>query len=315
MATLAFPADTRRAPKAKWRAPAPPQTAARRLAAHAVQALIDEATLTPKPALVDQRGNGAHADLTLELMHRSARALFLCFEAIAAESTGVVPSRQLRERLGAIGRRGEARMFAVTRGTNSHKGAIWSLGLLVAGAAICSDLRDPFAIASAAGTIARFRDSCAATAITHGARVQRAYRVTGARGEAQQGFPHVLRIGLPALLDARFRGVPEYRARLDALLAIMAELDDTCLLHRGGLPALRAARQGARRVLDGGGTSTARGMALLLELDAELLKMNASPGGSADLLAATIFLDSITRPSAVPRIPEDSIGDTALWKN
>ena len=315
MATLPFRASARTAAEERVSAAADERTAASSLGAYAVQALLDEADLTPKPALVDGRSNGAHADLTLGLMHRSARALFPCFEAIAAASKGMVPGQRLRERLGAIGRAGETRMFAATGGVNSHKGAIWSLGLLVAGAAICFDRIDLFTIADTAGSIARYCDSQVQPAPTHGARVQQIYGTAGARGEAQQGFPHVVRIGCPALLDARLRGVSENCARLDALMAIMAELDDTCLLHRGGLPALHAAQHGARQVLREGGTSTAQGWARLLGLDAELFQMNASPGGSADLLAATLFLDSMTRNSGTQRSAENWFGDVELWRN
>ena len=291
------------------------QRRASRLAVLAVQALIDEANLTPKPALVDRRGAGAHSDLTLALMHRSARSLFPCFQAIATLSAGHVPGQRLRECLGAIGRTGESHMFAVTHGANSHKGAIWSLGLLVAGAVLGPDPSDPFAIASVAASIARIPDSNSAPAATHGALAQQMYRVSGARGEAQQGFPCVMQAGYPALKSARLRGVPEKWARLDAFMAIMAQLDDTCLLHRGGLRALRAAQRGARCVLAEGGTWTSRGMAQLLELDAELLKMNASPGGSADLLAATLFLDSITLLHDVRCGARNPLGDPKLWKN
>ncbi len=286
-----------------------------RLAFYAVQALIDEADLTPKPALVDRRGSGAHPDLTLESMHRSAHALFPCFQSIAQTSAGKVPGLALRAQLAAIGRDGESRMFAATGGSNSHKGAIWSLGLLVAGAVLSPDPAHPLAVASVAGRLARFPDSNAPHAPTHGTRVLERYGATGARGEAQQGFPHVVHIGLPALLHARSRGVPENCARLDALMAIMASLGDTCLLHRGGLPALHAAQQGARLVLAAGGASTPRGLALLLQLHAELLRRNASPGGSADLLAATLFLDSISNPSAARKSAAARFEKEDSWKN
>jgi len=90
---------------------------------------------------------------------------------------------------------------------------------------------------------------------------------------------------------ARAQGADETCARLDALMAIMASLDDTCLLHRGGLPALEAAQSGARAVLAAGGSGKPAGWRALLRLDAELLARNASPGGCADLLAACLFLD------------------------
>jgi triphosphoribosyl-dephospho-CoA synthase len=102
-----------------------------------------------------------------------------------------------------------------------------------------------------------------------------------------------MQIGLPALRSARARGAGEQCARLDALMAIMAHLDDTCLLHRGGWSAVAAAQRGARQVLAHGGAATAAGRRALLALDAELLRRQASPGGCADLLAACLFLDDL----------------------
>jgi triphosphoribosyl-dephospho-CoA synthase len=87
--------------------------------------------------------------------------------------------------------------------------------------------------------------------------------------------------------------VPEECARLDALMAIMVSLDDTCLLHRGGLAALRAAKAGARAVLLVGGTAMPAGRVRLHRLHSELMALWASPGGSADLLAVTLFLDRL----------------------
>jgi triphosphoribosyl-dephospho-CoA synthase len=101
----------------------------------------------------------------------------------------------------------------------------------------------------------------------------------------------VVDIGLPTLQGARSRGIGQTCARLDALMAIMASLEDTCLLHRGGLDALAAAQNGARVVLSCGGTSTTAGWSALLALDNDLVARNASPGGCADLLAACLFLD------------------------
>ena len=146
-------------------------------------------------------------------------------------------------------------------------------------------------------------------------RKKPARAVSGARGQAQQGFPHVVHIGLPALLHARSRRMAETCARLDALMTIMSALDDTCLLHRGGLHALRTAQQGAQRVLRAGGSSTPRGLDLLLQLDRELLRLNASPGGTADLLAATLFLDSIANSALTQNSASHPSGPRPLWKN
>ncbi len=114
----------------------------------------------------------------------------------------------------------------------------------------------------------------------------------GARGEAQDGFPHVRNVALPALRSARRRYDDEPTARLHALVALITTLDDTCLLYRGGAEALAFAQGGARRVLDRG-LDSKDGWRALDELDRGLLARNASPGGSADLLAAALLLERI----------------------
>jgi triphosphoribosyl-dephospho-CoA synthase len=262
---------------------------AARLATLAVHALIEEAELTPKPALVDRRGPGAHTDLSLRLMRCSARALRSGFELMALASFRQIPSQSLREELGAIGRWAEQSMLLTTGGANTHRGAIWTLGLLVSAAAMGAN--SPCAAAYKARQLACLPDWSAPNQQSNGSRVIQRYKVSGARGEAQAGFPHVITIGLPILYRSRQEGSSETHARLDALLAIMASLDDTCLLHRGGLTALNRAQTGAAAVFAAGGTATVQGWELLQRLDRDLLALNASPGGSADLLAATLFLD------------------------
>jgi triphosphoribosyl-dephospho-CoA synthase len=275
------------------------------LADLAVDVLAAEALLTPKPALVDRRGSGAHRDLDLLRMLKSASALHGTFLSMASAAAGREPDQALREELARIGRAGERPMFAATGGSNAHRGAIWVLGLLVAARAIQGETSTrsesgpgreaaPRTTAALAARIAAFPDrhAPAPTQDSHGAGVCRRFGVGGARGEAVAGFPHVIEVGLPAMWAARARGADETCARLDALMAIMATLDDTCLLHRGGLPALQAAQRGARDTLMAGGSSSAAGRRALLRLDAELVQRNASPGGCADLLGACIFLDS-----------------------
>ncbi len=264
------------------------------LAQTAMQALIAEARLTPKPALVDGRGNGAHRDLSLALLVRSAHALRETFEEVAVACRNAGLDIALRERLGAIGRCGERRMLAATGGVNTHRGALWSLGLLVAACAL-TDASDARELATAASAVAALPDSEGGSSPSNGARVREAFGVRGARGEAADGFPHVLRLALPMLREARARGEDDATARINALLAIMTTLEDTCLLHRGGTAALRFAQEGARSVLAAGGFATSRGARAFSILDTGLLARNASPGGAADLLAAAIFLDSIER--------------------
>ena len=268
----------------------------RRSARLARQALIAEAELTPKPGLVDRRGAGAHADLSLEIMRRSAIAIEPYFIQMARVSRGAQASQSLRERLALIGRQAERAMLDATGGSNSHKGAIWALGLLVAALAMNdNDAVTASAVATTAKAIALFEDRATPRLVSHGDAVAKKYGVAGARGEALCGFPHVVDVGLRALRRKRRSGTTEQVARLDALLSIMSSLDDTCLLHRGGRTALAAAKEGAAAVEGAGGTGTTLGREQLWQLDRRLLELNASPGGSADLLAATLFLDAVER--------------------
>lgn len=260
-----------------------------RLADMAVDALIDEADLSPKPALVDRRGNGAHRDLHLGLMHASALSLWPMFKemAQAALEFGEV-GLPLREALGRIGREGEQAMLTTTAGVNTHRGAIWALGLLTAAAAL-----EPRAITLNAARLALLNDRYAPQPLSHGAQVAQRYGASGAREEAQLGFPSVVQRGLPQLRKSRQQNVGEQNARLDALLAIMTDLADTCVLYRAGTEGLHAMQHGAQAVLDAGGSASLAGRRRLHVLDQQLLALNASPGGAADLLAACLFIDRL----------------------
>ncbi|MEX5612605.1 triphosphoribosyl-dephospho-CoA synthase, partial [Pseudomonas protegens] len=194
---------------------------------------------------------------------------------------------------------GAASCPPTTGGVNTHRGAIWALGLLVAAAALEPQATSAGSVALRAARLALLEDRYAPRPLSHGAQVALRYGVRGAREEAQQGFPAVLQLGLPQLKRSRAQGHGEQNARLDALLAIMSRLADTCVLYRAGELGLQAMQQGARAVLDAGGSATLAGRRRLHELDLQLLTLNASPGGAADLLAASLLLDRIESGDAV----------------
>jgi triphosphoribosyl-dephospho-CoA synthase len=272
------------------------QARAKHFAGLAQQALIAEAELTPKPGLVDRRGSGVHSDLSLAILRHSAFAIEPYFSAMASIPPGTAPSQPLREWLALVGREAEHAMFKATGGSNSHKGAIWTLGLLLSAAAMGDrDELDGRTIATSASKIASFEDRALPRLVSHGDVVAKRYGVMGARGEALCGFPHVINVGLPMLRLRRAIGATESVARLDALLSIMSRLDDTCLLYRGGKEGLMAAKGGAAAVESVGGNGTPIGRLRLKHLDQQLLTLGISPGGSGDLLAATLFLDALER--------------------
>jgi triphosphoribosyl-dephospho-CoA synthase len=257
----------------------------------AVKSLIEEAELTPKPGLVDKKDSGTHTDMTLDLMIKSAHGLNSTFRTIAEASYKEKPSPFLREKIAAIGRSGETTMFKLTGGINTHKGAIWALGLLVSSAAMNRDESTMETIVHSAGKLACFHDRYQPKIQTNGSRVNEKYGVMGAKGEALLGFPHIREFSFPILQDSRKKGVSEDISRLNALLSLMANIDDTCILHRGGIDALYHTKQQAKEILERGLEWDAGHWTLLKKLDHTLHLFNASPGGSADLLAATLFLD------------------------
>jgi triphosphoribosyl-dephospho-CoA synthase len=153
-----------------------------------------------------------------------------------------------------------------------------------------------------AARLARIPDPAldAVTMTSHGAVARRRYGVGGAVGQAQAGFPHVPLHALPALRVARRAGADEGPARIEALLALMAHLDDTCVLHRDGPAGLRALQAGARVVLKAGGYRTPQGRRHFAALDDMCLTHRISPGGSGDLLSVTLFLDTLDERTTAP---------------
>ena len=266
----------------------------------AVAALRAEADLTPKPGLVDRRGSGAHIDMDLVMLHASAESLRAAFAECAMAAMQLAPGPELRAWLGEIGRAGERAMLAATGGVNTHRGALWALGLLSAGATLGGGLAGAVDVAA---RLAAIPDRHTTATTSHGALARLRYGVSGAAGEAQAGFPHVCLHALPALRAARLSGADEGTACLEALLSLMATLDDTCLLHRGGSVGLSAVQAGAQAVVDAGGFRTPEGRRRFTALDDMCLTQRLSPGGSGDLLSATVFLHTLDEREAQPCRP------------
>ncbi|GAB7142754.1 hypothetical protein AWC22_16800 [Mycobacterium riyadhense] len=265
----------------------------------AVYALREEAELTPKPGLVDRRGPGAHTDMSLALLFTSADALRSAFYECACAAMELDLGIELRARVGCIGRAGERSMLTATGGVNTHRGALWALGLLCAAAgAGATTVHESVDFAA---RLARIPDPALAahhhTQGSHGALARRRYRALGAPGEARAAFPHVTDHALPTLRAGLATGCDPSLARHDALLALIARLDDTCLLHRGGRAGLTAIQSAARSCLTAGGIRTPQGRQRFWMLDQLCARRRLSPGGAGDLLAATVYLDAFDRRS------------------
>ena len=124
------------------------------------------------------------------------------------------------------------------------------------------------------------------SAATAGQRIYLRYGISGVRGEAEQGFPTVLNIGLPILT----RGLDLNDSGCAALLAMLAHSEDTNLIHRGGWEIQQQLKNRLQRLLQENPYPT---FETLSQLDEEFIQKNLSPGGSADLLAACYFLQQL----------------------
>jgi len=269
----------------------------KRTAECAVRSLLREAEAAPKPGLVDRLGSGSHTDMDIHLFRRSAATLGPYFRRM-------VVARSARE-LRALGIEAETAMLGATGGINTHKGAIWAMGLLCAAAgslfraasydgaapdatALCDEAAN---IAAAIVVLDRSAAGAAAGKTpTHGQKARADHGLRSARDEARAGFPSIRARALPLARSLGSRFMTDDERVIMVLLAVMAEADDTCLVARGGIQALVDARSAAARILAAGGPNTAAGSKLYARLRQQFLESGLSPGGSADLCAATLFL-------------------------
>ncbi|KVL48961.1 triphosphoribosyl-dephospho-CoA synthase MdcB [Burkholderia territorii] len=266
---------------------------AERIAELAERSLVLEIDTYPKPGLVSHVDTGSHADMDAATFARSAAVLRPYFAELAAAGARDADMSVLRK----IGLRAEHAMLAATGGVNTHRGAIFGLGLLCAAAG----RRTAPGAAGRTMTLGAFVAQRWGTEIlggprlpdSHGERASRRYGVGGARREAADGFPTVYSVGLPALRRAQHR-VPDdpEAARVDACFALIAALDDTNLLHRGGQAGLDFARATARAFVARGGIRARDWRLRAVAAHRAFVARRLSPGGAADLLAMSVFVDA-----------------------
>lgn len=275
--------------------------AAARIGRQAVRALYFELACFPKPGLVSFVDSGGHRDMDARTFMRSITALRSYFPAIATLGGEDADFAALA----VCGREAEQAMLAATGGINAHRGAIFSLGLLAAAAGLLARRGRP-TTAPELARIVRTRWGAAIAAArpratgSHGERAFRRYGAGGARGQAAAGFPLMIGAALPAFRTAMGAGAPAEAAAVQALFTVMAELDDTNLLHRGGRTGLDLIRREARNFLSAGGVDALGWQARALALHRLFSRRRLSPGGAADLLAATLFVWQLEGGSLSP---------------
>ena len=270
------------------------------LADAAYESLLAELYTTPKPGLVDLMSCGAHSDMDVPLFEKSAVALIPYFRDAAGLGMEHCSMSELRKR----GIAAEKTMFDATGGVNTHKGMIYTMGLLLAGMGMCL-AEGGLCTEHAAALAWQDAETCLKESLaaprTNGGDVYRIYGARGAIGEAVSGFPDVL-FCLSRLTYYRGEGYPQ-----PAVLAFcdsMAALTDTNLLHRGGTEGLEYARDKASVICKMPPEERIRALS---ELDSEMIRRNLSPGGSADMLAAAFLLERWQKLSADLFTDEDCL--------
>lgn len=266
------------------------------VASRAYFALYQEVSTTPKPGLVDKKNTGAHQDMTIRHFFASANALRDYFAK--AVETGFLTRDNAPEetfqKLRPLGKDAEKKMYETTRGVNTHKGAIFSMGLLCAAAGRLSPDRWQVenllqeCAAMCRGVVAKDFDGVTEeNAKTAGERLYAKYGITGVRGQAEAGFPAVSKVGLPVLLEGLNKGISFNDACCAVLLHILAATDDTNLIHRSDRETQLQIKDRIAAMLKDTPYPTVE---QLDALDEEFIQKNLSPGGSADLLALTLLV-------------------------
>lgn len=265
----------------------------RTLAKLAVRSLYQELTLYPKPGLVSLIDNGSHTDMDAGTFMRSLFSLRHYFVQITDAGMQGAPFKQL-QRLGVAA---ESRMLAATAGINTHRGAIFALGMLCAAIGYCRAQKMPLTEQAIRATLLiQWGDALArhtrsdGQSGSHGLQVAVAHAVGGAREEGALGFPSVFEIALPQLRAALAAGRDDIAARVDALFALMAHMSDTNVYYRGGEAGATLVRQRSQAFLDAGGTADADWRARAQACHREFVEHRLSPGGAADLLAAACLV-------------------------
>jgi triphosphoribosyl-dephospho-CoA synthase len=260
----------------------------------ATLALHDELALAPKPGLVSFIDSGSHDDMDAHTFMRSLFALRSYFVRIAELGSRHAPFEPL-ERCGIDA---ESRMLAATGGVNTHRGAIFMLGLLCAAAAAVQADGVPLAAETLRAALQRhwgdaLRQRCDRPPRLSGGLAARRHGLRSASQEAALGLPVLFETAVPAWVHARARGLAGTRLQLQVFFETLAELDDSNLAHRGGMDGLKFAREQARAFLWRGGAARAGAIDDAWAIHRAFVARRLSPGGCADALSAACFLDRL----------------------
>ena len=253
----------------------------------AVKALLCEVYITPKPGLIDRENNGSHKDMDMLTFAGSAASLHPYFRKAYLCGKDF-------EKLRKLGLEAEESMFFETRGVNTHKGAVFTMGIVCAatGIAVSQGNFDSDRVLDICARLSKgivekdLKTLDASECTTAGQKLFTQYGISGIRGEMEKGLPSVRKYGLPLLEKLLKEGKTWDQAGSNALLAILANITDTNMVSRGGLEKTRQVSAQAGKLVSEGFVPLEK----IRELDRAFCDQNLSPGGAADLLAVCCYL-------------------------
>jgi len=262
-------------------------------------ALLAEVGTTPKPGLVDQLDSGAHTDMDYTTFIKSTFAVAPYILKMGVSGFGWPGNHQdVFSEIREVGKCAEKAMLEETGGVNTHKGAIFSMGVIACAAGYYYrrfEVFDAENILKLSGEMTRyelqkeFEQMKRRKPVSYGEKLYAEYGERGIRGQAMEGFPAVRFLSLPLMKSYISKGMDWNKVNIQVLLSLMSAITDTNILHRGSWDELAAVNSHAMEILKLGGAFTKSGMEAIKDWNARMIEKNLSPGGCADLLAVTIF--------------------------
>ena len=264
---------------------------AEKTASAAVRSLYYEVCTTPKPGLVDCLNSGSHSDMDIFTFGDSISVLYPYFKDCALcgiTSREKAPKETFKE-LRLKGKIAQRDMLEATGGVNTHKGAIFSLGVLCAACGrkiFCSATSDML-LDECGKMVAGISKEFDGKTDTAGRRIYSVHGIKGIRGQAESGFPAVKNYGLPTLLKGIKNGLSVNDAGTGALLSIICNTEDTNMIKRSGTETATELKKQIETLIEKDPFPDKK---TLTELDKVFTEKGVSAGGSADLLAMCYFL-------------------------
>ncbi len=263
------------------------------------QSLLEEVSAHPKFGLVTKVNSGKHKDMDYTTFVDSIEVLQPYFVEYGFEGFNL--KEDTFQKLREIGIRAEKALLEKTKGVNTYRGVIFLLGVLLPSIVdtvynnkafeniqenikfLCKDILNDFHMIDD-----KIKNN---QPLTYGEKIYKEHGITGIRGVVKGG------INIAFELEPKFRNSKSNSNDLviDILLNSMATLEDTVILHKHDLETLDFVKAKSCDIIDLGGYCTIIGKKSVEYFTDECIKLNISPGGSADIVTIVLILIKIRK--------------------